>query len=383
MKNMAETTQSEPTNSGSSAQSEISSNASQIQAQPSSSDRLLTLEQIRQEYPCNNCSAPCCAYLPLHTFQISNIRELDHALYLLNFPRIELGLSATGEWGVYYRYPCRFLNREKGLCSIYGDESRPSICVHYSPYSCWYKRVVGQNVHPSFLRVNRHRMDALVEQLIFDEDHNLVGIPDWPTMYSIFEQLPIDEEFDEGFSGEDSVFDHWLHEAAYGIPKEPEPEESYSYTSLLDPCTGCDAFCCKYLVFPQAAPTTRVNLDYLKFVLGFPGIQIGVSDGDWFVIVRTRCRHLVENRCSIYGKPERPQICTFYDAHGCQYVAQFGIPRPNNFMRIELEQFSYLVELIGFDRHGAITYMPNTEELRRHIEYQWCQAISAEVAGQT
>lgn len=363
---------------GSLPQSQAPLKTSQIETQPSPSGRLLTLDQIRQEYPCDNCSAPCCSYLPLHTFNVSNIRELDHALYLLNFPRIELGLSATGEWGVYYRYPCRFLNREKGLCSIYGDELRPSICAHYSPYSCWYKRVIGPNVHESFLRLNRTRIEALVEQLTFDEDHNIVGIPDWATICSIFEKLPLTEEFDEDFDEEDPVFERWLYEAAYEASKQEVVETGYSYKSLINPCTDCSAFCCKYLVFPQAMPTTRVNLDYLQFVLGFPGIEIGVSDGDWFVIVQTRCQHLLENRCSIFGKPERPQICTFYDAHGCQYVAQFGVPRPRDFMRVKLEQFYWLVEPMEFDKYGNITYMPSAEALRGHIEQEWHKTVCVE-----
>lgn len=378
MSRTLERTQSESPITRSLALAEVSPNTGQIEIQLSASSRLLTLDQIRKEYPCDTCSAPCCSYLPLHTFTISNIRELDHALYLLNFPRIELGISATGEWGVYYRYPCRFLNREKGLCSIYGDELRPSICAHYSPYACWYKRVIGPNVHTTFLRINRQRMDALVEQLTFDEDHNLVSIPDWPTMHALFEKLPIAQSFNEDWPEEDPIFERWLYEAAYSVPKESVAATEHSYLSLSNPCTGCGAFCCKYLIFPQAAPTTRVNLDYLQFVLGFPGIEIGVSDGDWFVVVQTHCRHLLENRCSIFGKPERPQICTFYDAHGCQYVAQFGVPRPNNFMRIKLEQFYWLVEPMSFDQYGNITYMPSIEELRQHAERQWHKTVLAE-----
>lgn len=339
---------------------------------------LLTLPQIQQAYPCTNCKAPCCSYLPLHTFNISNIRELDHALYLLNFPRIELGLSATGEWSVYYRYPCRFLNREKGNCNIYEDPMRPAICANYSPYACWYKRVIGPNVHATFLRINKSRMDALTEHLIFDEDHNLVGIPDWATMSAMFENLPIGEQFDEGVEEEDPIFDRWLYEAAYDTTKNTEEPKINTYTSLLNPCANCGASCCKYLIFPQAAPTTRVNLDYLQFVLGFPGIEIGVTDGDWFVIVKASCRHLVENKCSIFGKPERPQICTFYDAHGCQYVAQFGVPKPKDFMRVKLEQFNWLVEPLGFDDYGNVTMMPDTETLRQHIEQKWAEAVNVQ-----
>ncbi len=341
--------------------------------------RLMTLEEIRTEYPCDTCTAPCCTYLPLHTFTIANIRDLDHALYLLNFPRIELGLSANGEWGVYYRYPCRFLDVEKARCTIYGDDTRPSICQHYNPYACWYKRALSPAGHPSFLRVNRRRMIALAEQLVFDADMNIVGIPDWAALTALCEALPLDPQYGAAADAEDAVFERWLYDAALGAA-DAVAEPEYSYTALLNPCAGCHAYCCRYLLFPQPAPTTRVALDYLQFFLGFPGLQVGVSDGEWFVIVRTRCQHLVDNRCAIYGRPERPQICKFYDAHGCQYVPQFGAPRPDSFMRIELEQFYWLVEAIGFDKHGNITRMPALDAFRQHVEGQWAAAVVAQAA---
>ena len=127
---------------------------------------LLKFAQARQVYPCDGCSAPCCSYLPLHTFNVSHMRELDHALYLLNFPRIELGINATGGWGVYYRYPCRFLDRDSALCTIYQSELRPSICTHYNPYSCWYKQALIPNVHESFVRI-----DNAFQRLNFDVCH--------------------------------------------------------------------------------------------------------------------------------------------------------------------------------------------------------------------
>lgn len=341
-----------------------------------SSRRLLTLAQVRQEYPCDTCSAPCCTYLPLHTFNVAHLRDLDHALYLLNFPRIEIGINATGGWGVYYRYPCRFLDRDTSLCTIHGSELRPSICAHYNPYSCWYKQALAPGSHESFLRLDERRLGALVEHLSFDENHNITGSPDWPTALSTLEKLPLSPHYEEGFH-EDPYFERWLYEAAYGAPAEASPETGFTYKSLTDPCAGCGSFCCKYLIFPQAVPASRVSLDYLHFVLGFPGLELGVSDDSWYVIVKTTCRHLEGNRCSIFGKPERPHLCTFYDAHGCQYVAQFGTPRPQGFMRINLEQFFWLVEPLGFDESGNVTRMPPTEELRRHIERRWREAVLA------
>ena len=338
------------------------------------SGRTLTLAQVQHEYPCDSCNAPCCTYLPLHTFNVTHMREVDHALYLLNFPRIEIGINATGSWGVYYRYPCRFLDRATAHCTIYDSPQRPSICAHYNPYSCWYKQVLGASADESFLRLDRRRLLALVERYTFDENLNIVDYPEWSAALTMLAELPLSTDYQDDLE-EDPVFDRWLREAANG--PESRPEMRFSYTALNNPCDGCAAFCCKYLVFPQPVPTTRVGLDYLHFALGFPGLEIGVTDEAWYVIVKTTCRHLADESCAIFGTPERPQICRFYDAHACSYVAQFGTTRPHDFMRVRLEQFYSLVEPFGFDENGNITWLPPIGELRQHVENRLRQGANA------
>src|SRR5437879_9821309 len=96
------------------------------------------------ESPCMSCpTSPCCTYLPLHKFRIQSLTELDHAVYLLNFDRIELGLSQEGDWSVYYQATCRFLDPDNFGCTIHDTPEQPHICVQYNPYQCWYKRVLG------------------------------------------------------------------------------------------------------------------------------------------------------------------------------------------------------------------------------------------------
>ena len=90
-----------------------------MSVEPSIPDRRLTLQEARSS-PCATCpTSPCCTHLPLHTFHVENMRGLDHAQYLLNFDHIEVGLSQTGEWSAYYRYPCRFLNPDDVQCTIH------------------------------------------------------------------------------------------------------------------------------------------------------------------------------------------------------------------------------------------------------------------------
>jgi hypothetical protein len=113
------------------------------------------------------------------------------------------------------------------------------------------------------------------------------------------------------------------------------------------------------------------SLDYYRFVLGFPGVELAIADDVWSIVVKTRCRHLEGNRCAVYGRPERPLICNYYDAWKCTYRINFGLPRPAGFLRVRLEQINAVTECFGFDQYGAISQFPPTEAIRQHIEEGW------------
>lgn len=324
-------------------------------------------------------TSPCCTHVPLHTFQIRSLQDLDHAQYLLNFERIVLGLSAAGEWSVYYKYPCRFLDRsdpKNALCTIHGTPLQPQICVHYSPYTCWYKRSLTPDVNSEFLTIDRQRLARIAEHLVFDEQRNIIETPDWPALMALVSEVPLAPGFDGG-PEPDPVFDRWLEESAGGpVEAVAAPAARRGYLDLVDACSGCAAHCCKTLVFPHGRPTSRKSIDYLQFVLGFPGIELGVSDGEWQLIVRTRCRHLTaEDRCGVFGQPERPNICRYYDASSCSYIVQFGQSRPRGFMRVRLEQFFWMTETMQFDEGGAIVQLPPLEQMRHAVEQRWSEAI--------
>lgn len=337
---------------------------------------IVNFEEKRLQYaealasPCASCqTSPCCAYLPLHTFRITNLTELDHAIYILNFDRIELGLSASGEWSVYYRYPCRFLNRQNFSCSLHNQPEQPKICVHYNPYSCWYKRVLTKGASQDFLRIDRQRLEFIVSQIVFDEFRNIIEVPNWEMMLEGVANLPLlqtppDEEqtFINSINGisKDSGFS--------SDGKAVAEDGLYTYETLNDPCMGCQAYCCQSLFFPHPIPRTIANLDFLKFCLGFPGIQLGITDETWSIVVKTTCRHLRDNRCSVYGMPERPLICKYYDAWKCTYKVQFGLARPAGYVQVPFEHFKWLTECFKFDQHGGVTQMPTTDAIRNYIE---------------
>jgi hypothetical protein len=347
--------------------------------------RRLTLAEAKQT-PCFTCSAsPCCTHLPLHRFQVRTLVDLDHASYLLNFDRIELGIAPNGEWSVFYAYPCRFLdtrNPSNYLCTIHGTELQPRICVHYNPYTCWYRRALGADPASEFLRIDRKRMAWISERVEFDDSRVIVGVPSWAEMADMCARSPLESEpIAQKPPDPDPVFERWLGETAGG-PSQGRPPALRVYKDFLDPCTGCEAHCCKTLVFPHGRPTTRSNIDYLQFALGFPGVEVGVTDGEWQIIVKTTCRHLTaDNRCGVFGQPSRPTLCKYYDASSCSYVVQFGQTAPPGFLRVQLEQLYWLTEAVRFAEDGSIAQLPSTEELRAHVEWRWSEAVASQIAA--
>ena len=236
--------------------------------------RGLTLAQAR-ETPCFSCAgSPCCTHLPLHRFHVTTLAELEHALYLLNFARIELGIAASGEWSVFYHQPCRYLDRrdpKNYLCSIHQTEAQPQICVHYNPYSCWYKKALGAG-SPDYVRVDRRRLAWIAERVVFNDDRVITATPGWPQLQEMVAALPF-EEAAETEPEVDPVFERWLEESALA-PGPRRPAALRVYGDFADRCAGCAAECCTTLVFPHGRPQTRRNVDYLQFALGFPGVGI-------------------------------------------------------------------------------------------------------------
>ena len=80
---------------------------------------------------------------------------------------------------------------------------------------------------------------------------------------------------------------------------------------LGPPCHDCTAKCCKYFALQIDKPTTPDDHDHIRWYLVHQHVVVWMQDGDWYLEVRTPCRHLLaDNRCGIYHT--RPQICRTY-----------------------------------------------------------------------
>ncbi len=323
--------------------------------------------------PCATCrSAPCCSHLRLRTFHPSKLSELELARYLLNFERIELGLSPEGEWSAYYTYPCRFLDRQDFTCGVHDTPRQPQVCVNYNPYNCWYKEVFSKSVSARLLRIDRQRLEVLLAQVVVDDDRKIVEMPDWASLSQAFAQLePWPPPPASDPPAEDPVTREWQRQVIALEQIASPGAETHSFASLSDPCQSCPAYCCTHLVSPQLMPETIANLDFFRYCLGFPGVEIGFGDDGWSLIVASTCRHLVGNRCGVYGQPERPLLCRYYDAWQCLYKPRLGQPHPAGYIRLSLEHFDWLAECYAFDGEGRVTHSPSLDEMREHVEARW------------
>jgi hypothetical protein len=304
--------------------------------------------------------------MPLQMLQVTDLSLLDYMGYLLGFERIEVGVGRDGLWRVFYEGPCGFLSPEDGACTVYRTPRQPNVCVGYDPYRCWYRGSLAGGGTPEYVRLDEARLEHLRSRMLFGEDRRLVGAPPWETLAAELSALPYDPAPRAAHEGATHLSETDGDEPAPAEPTAAAPPRSFR--DLQEPCRGCSAHCCRSLLFPQAQPVNAAQLDQLRFYLGFPGVELALGEGGWTLVVHTPCRHLEGNRCSLFGRPERPLYCTLYDAWGCGFKALLGQPPAQDAPRVGLEGFEAVLDLFAFDTHTAIVRFPACEEIRRAVE---------------
>jgi hypothetical protein len=329
----------------------------------------LTYRQAR-EAPCLTCvSSPCCTYLLLSDFQLKTVLDVDYAGYLLNFEGILLGLRPDRTVEVYFYQSCSYLDVPSGLCTVHSTPVQPAVCVHYNAHSCSYRHRMTVDVDDHRPLMDRSRMAWLADQMVFDDDRQVVAGPDWDEVLAAFRSMPMRRR-PAPAPEPDPILEEWrsIVLSEKGSAEEGRPMRRYGDAEVSDPCQGCGAWCCKTLVFNRGLPGDASQLEFLRYCLGFPGVEVGVSADSWAVIVRTTCRHLENGRCSVFGTDERPLKCSYYDALGCEYRGHFGVPRPDDIVRVRRDQFGVLAESIVFDDLGRVLAIPPIDILRHRLE---------------
>lgn len=308
--------------------------------------------------PCETCKpSVCCFFLQLDALKSQKLADLDKINFYLNFPNIEICLTPAWEWLVYYNYPCKFYDHDVAGCLIHNKPQQPGVCVNYNPYNCYYKQL--QKTHDTLCReiiwINRERMDFLVSQISFDEDRLMSEIPGSDKIYEAMTHIPYNPPARVTAPGKEKT-----------IPPAPRVEKTH--LDFQNPCKDCASYCCRNLMFPQEKPSTYSNLDFLRYTLSFPGIELGISDAHWYVIAGTKCRFSEGTGCSIYEKPERPLVCKYYNPMQCIHKSAFGKTKPNGFLRVGYEEYSGLLETFRFDEEGDIIHGYSVKSFRQYIE---------------
>lgn len=90
------------------------------------------------------------------------------------------------------------------------------------------------------------------------------------------------------------------------------------------PCHLCNASCCRYFALQIDEPVDDEGYDHVRWYLMHEGTVVWVQDEEWYLEVRTQCRHLQpDNSCGVYET--RPQICRDYGLPGgeaCEYFTK-------------------------------------------------------------
>ena len=97
-----------------------------------------------------------------------------------------------------------------------------------------------------------------------------------------------------------------------------------------DLCAKCGGKCCRYFALEIDTPTTKRDFDDIRWYLCHENIRVFVEDGEWYLEVNNRCRHLDESsRCRIY--PDRPAICRKHSLDNCEGHDEIAFDREHEF----------------------------------------------------
>ena len=328
----------------------------------------LSWAEARQS-PCMSCpQSYCCTHVPIHQFEVRKVVHVDLAGYLLNFEGVVLGLDDDYRVTVYLNQPCRHLDTDSGLCRVHGTDLQPGVCSHYPAHDCQARRRMADGNDPEEVLLDRARFDWLAAQLYFDDFRHLVAGPEWPATVEGLSAIPLGRHPAPN-PPPDPALTEW-QEVVLGrkAPTERGRAVSYRDPAVQNPCSVCAAYCCQVLVFNQVVPTTVADLDRIRYLLGFPSIELAVAEGDWSILVHTRCRHLDGARCGVYGQPERPLKCSAIPEIGCEYRPMLSDYDPDRQIRFTADTFPVLQNALAYGADGTVLAIPPIPMINRLVQ---------------
>ncbi len=324
--------------------------------------------------PCAGCLSPCCWVVQVYTTVPGNLRELDFLRFCAGFEHIEIGIGAGGNWCVNYRRPCRHLTAEL-KCELHGTPHKPLVCQRYDEHRCLYREAFLGPTKVGYLRVNLRRFDVLLGMLTFDGDGNVTHVPPRDEILRAFvaaEAGPPPAPIPRTPPPEKALPIVWDRAKRRPTAQATPPaQQSMGWAQASEtPCNRCAAPCCQVLVFDHASPADVNAIDFMEYMLGFPGLELALSANGWKVVVHTTCRYFDVERagCSIWGRPERPLICGRYDAHACAYKSWLIEPQTLPFVRVDHDTFQRVRRHFPTTEEGEVTADLSPDQLRAILQ---------------
>jgi hypothetical protein len=314
--------------------------------------------------PCATCQPSyCCTHVLLHRFNVRSLVHVDLLQYLLNFEGIVLGIDEEFSASVFLNQPCFRLDVEAGICTVHGTDEQPAECRHYPAFGCEARRTMSTGNDPGIPLMDQARFEWLRDRLFFDDERQLDSGPLWSEILAGFEAIPLSRH-PAPPPPPDPALSEW-REVVIGR-RQPAPVSPIRWgdPTLTDPCSSCRAYCCETLIFPYSPPATVGDMDHLRLLLGFPSIELGISEDRWQLFVHVRCQHLSDTKCTIFGQPERPLKCESLPSVGCDIKLEFAEVDPSRAVRVDRDLYPALESAIPFDRDGKVIAIPPVPLLR-------------------
>lgn len=298
--------------------------------------------------PCDGCVAPCCWNVKLMQLRAERWDDLEYITFLSGFPEIEIDYCGDAQFRFFYRSPCGFLDTTSGRfdCTLHGTGAKPPVCIGFDEHQCFYREgLLGTpEVGQAVLRLDHRRWRAVSELFHYDGTRGaLTTLPSTAEAWAVVKSLPGRAPRPKRRSlGREAL--------------RCEPSAPTSYGLRRSPCDDCAATpCCTALLFERRPPTSRESLEFMRYQAGFPGIEITVSPTGWRTLVRTTCSFLDEetSRCTLYGLPERPTLCTHYNQFRCDY-RRFFSAGADTVLRLTLAELQSVIDRAPVNSAGEL-----------------------------
>jgi hypothetical protein len=147
-------------------------------------------------------------------------------------------------------------------------------------------------------------------------------------------------------------------------------QKNFSEFNVEYPCEECSSPCCKYIIVPYKTPNTWMDIDFVKYLLNFPKINVTVSkDGAWCILVNQDCIHFdaASQKCKIHQTPEQPKTCSYFNPYQCNYKSNL-YKDPSSIYILDREKFEHWVQFLRFDENGRLVDAPSFEKSNKILD---------------